>query len=242
MSAAQAASGTFDIYDNGEYLSRNPGWHVEHSAWKVGHINRILSRNRVRPATVAEIGCGAGEVLRLFQTHCGHTCECWGFDISPQAIELARPRSTETLHFQQIQLADVRGKFDLAMVLDVIEHVENEFDFLRQLHSRAHRVLLHVPLDLSAQSVVRSKPLTALRDAHGHLHYYTKETALRMLEDTGFEIVDYHYTSMATEFPCDVATRRLLCWPRRLLLRLNQDLAAKLLGGCSLMILARPIS
>ncbi|HEX4213464.1 MAG TPA: class I SAM-dependent methyltransferase [Candidatus Dormibacteraeota bacterium] len=242
MSAEQAGGAVFDIYGNGEYLNRNPGWHVEHSAWKVSHLDRIVARNSLQPATVCSIGCGAGEVLRLFQAHRDHPCECWGFDISPQAIELAMPRATETLHFEQVDIADVRGKFDLAMVLDVVEHVENPFEFLRQLRSRAHRVLLHVPLDLSAQSVVRSKPLTALRDAHGHLHYYTKETVLRMLEDTGFKVVDYHYTSMAMELPCDVLTRKLLRWPRKLLFRLNQDLASKLLGGCSLMILARPIS
>ncbi len=32
------------IYTNGTYLQQNPVWHQDDSAWKAGHILRILER------------------------------------------------------------------------------------------------------------------------------------------------------------------------------------------------------
>lgn len=52
------------IYVNGAYLARNPRWHLEESAWKAVQIRRILRRNQISPATVCDVGCGAGEVLQ----------------------------------------------------------------------------------------------------------------------------------------------------------------------------------
>jgi tRNA G46 methylase TrmB len=51
------------IYSNAKYLANNPTWHVEHSPWKAQKIYDILRRNDLRPSRVAEIGCGAGEIL-----------------------------------------------------------------------------------------------------------------------------------------------------------------------------------
>ena len=58
---------TRSLYLDGEYQLKNPAWHVEESAWKAWQILRILRRNRVSPATVCEVGCGAGEVLTQLQ-------------------------------------------------------------------------------------------------------------------------------------------------------------------------------
>lgn len=48
---------------DGTYLRLNPGWHAEDSAWKVARIAQIIDRNRLKPNTVAEVGCGAGQSL-----------------------------------------------------------------------------------------------------------------------------------------------------------------------------------
>ncbi|MBK6523379.1 MAG: hypothetical protein IPG08_14280 [Sphingobacteriaceae bacterium] len=52
-----------DIYNNQNYLSNNPLWHQEDSAFKAGLIHSILEENKIAYASVCEVGCGTGEIL-----------------------------------------------------------------------------------------------------------------------------------------------------------------------------------
>jgi len=228
------------MYVDGGYLEKNPGWHVEESAWKAQQIDRMLKRHHLEPATICEVGCGAGEVLKRLQDKMDDSCELWGYDISPQALELCAPKANERLHFK---LADIRQEqdvfTDLLLLMDVIEHLEDYFSFLRALQPKSHYKILHIPLDLSAQTVLRYRGLLHVREAYGHIHYFTKEVALRMLQDIGYEVLDYFYTARSIDLPTELPGRRVLGLPRKLLFTINQDLATHVLGGFSLLALAK---
>lgn len=132
------------LYTSGSYLEKNPSWHVEESPWKAEQVLRMLARHQLQPRTICEVGCGVGEVLKQLQGQMDELCQFWGYDISPQAIELAHSRANDRLHFK---LADVREEpgaaFDLVLVMDVIEHVENPFDFLRTLSPVGSHFIMH---------------------------------------------------------------------------------------------------
>lgn len=51
------------IYENGDYLFKNPGWHEHDSPWKAGLIKKMLERNNLHPSQICEVGCGAGGIL-----------------------------------------------------------------------------------------------------------------------------------------------------------------------------------
>jgi hypothetical protein len=167
-------------------------------------------------------------------------CTYWGYDISPQAIEMAQSRANGRLHFK---LADIKQEedafFDLILVMDVVEHVEDYLGFLRTIKPRSQYKILHIPLDISVQTVLRAKPLSGMREAYGHIHFFTKELALQMLKDTGYEVLDYFYTALYVELQSDRIGRRLLLWPRKLFFAIHPDLAARILGGFSLLVLAK---
>ena len=40
------------IYTDGTYLTNNPDWHVDDSAWKAAHVATMLERHGIKPATV----------------------------------------------------------------------------------------------------------------------------------------------------------------------------------------------
>src|SRR5437762_11104097 len=82
------------LYVDGEYLAKNPAWHVEESAWKARQVLRMLRKHGVAPKTVCDVGCGVGEVLNQLQENLDRECVFWGYDISPQAINLAKTRSS----------------------------------------------------------------------------------------------------------------------------------------------------
>ncbi|MEZ5861311.1 MAG: methyltransferase [Geminicoccaceae bacterium] len=227
------------IYTDGRYLEHNPLWHEEDAGWKARNIELMIRKHGLAPATIAEIGCGAGGVLLALTNALGPAVRATGFEVSPQAFALAKPRETANVEFRFGQsLDEMEERFDLVLVIDVLEHLEDYFSFLRQVRPLGHHKIFHFPLDLSAQSALRSRPLMKWREEVGHLHYFIKETALASLHETGYRVIDSFYTNTNLELGNRGWKADLMKWPRRMLLRLDPDLAARLLGGFSLMVLA----
>lgn len=228
------------LYVDGEYAAKNPSWHVEDSPFKAKHILRALTMLQRPPRTVCEIGCGAGEILRQLdlQLPPESVTELIGYDVSPQAIELARPRESARTSFVCGDLRNDSRHFDVCLCIDVFEHIEDCFGFLRQLKAKSRYKIFHVPLDLSVQTVFRKNGLRKRRQLHEHLHYFTKETTLQALHDTGYEVLDCFYTARGNDLGTALV-QRLLKLPRRLFFALHKDIAVRLLGGYSLLVLTR---
>ena len=227
-------------YTDGTYLQKNPTWHVEHSAWKAQHILRLLRRNDLRPKTIAEVGCGAGEMLKQLHDAMDKDVRFVGYDISPQAHQLSQSRATDRLQFELLDFTLEREVVvDLVLLIDVVEHVEDYYHFLRALKPRGRYHLLHIPLELSVQTVLRKDFFRTVHESAGHLHYFSRETALQLLEDVNYELLDYVYTGGAVDF-APTSFKMALAWlPRKLLFALHREYAARLLGGFSLLALTR---
>ena len=227
------------IYTDGTYLRNNPDWHVDDSPWKAKHIAGMLERHGIVPQTVCEIGCGAGEILRALSTHLEPSTKFYGYEISPNAYKICSQKTNERFAFKLANLLDEEGaRYDLVMAIDVFEHVEDYFGFLRKLRSKGQYKLFHVPLELSAQEVLRGTPLLNARRSVGHIHHFSKETALATLEDCGYRVIDHVYTSGRTELGGLGWKSQLMRIPRQALYKMNPDTAARMLGGYSLLVLA----
>lgn len=226
------------IFKDGTYLANNPDWHVQDSPWKAAHIAEIIERNRLNPQTICEIGCGAGEILKqLSDRYPDKTFT--GYEISPQAFALCRKRSGPHLDFKYGDLLTESTHFDVVMAIDVFEHVEDYWGFLRKLRDRGAYKIFHIPLDISVQGVLRGTSMMRGRRTVGHIHYFTKETALATLEDIGYSVEDYFYTGGAVELAGRGWKSQILKIPRKMAFFINQDFGVRLLGGYSLMVLAR---
>jgi SAM-dependent methyltransferase len=226
-----------NIYNNGSYFERNPSWHEEDSFWKVEQIIQVIRRNKLMPKSICEIGCGSGEILKCLQTILGDGVTFYGYEISPQAYEISKKKSQTNLNFYlKDLLIEKESYFDIVLAIDVIEHIEDYFGFLRNLREKGKYKIFHIPLDLSVQTIFRGSPLSIARLKVGHIHYFTKETALASLKDTGYSIIDCLYTKSSNLNRN--WKKHLLTIPRKLLFYLNQDFAVRLLGGYSLLVLA----
>ena len=231
---------TKELYTGGGYLLNNPDWHEEDSLWKAGYIFKMIEANNLSPKSVVEVGCGAGGVISELQKKIGEGCDFFGYDISAKAIELAKPKANDHLSFKHMDVCEEKAlECDLALLIDVFEHVEDCFGFLRAIADISLYKIFHIPLDLSAQTVVRAGRLVAQRESVGHIHYFTKDTALSLLKDTGYEVLDFFYTPFAAELPAKSVKSFLARLPRKILFSLSKDFAVRLLGGYSLMVLAR---
>jgi SAM-dependent methyltransferase len=225
------------IYTDGTYLRNNPDWHVDDSPWKAGHIARILERNRLAPMSVCEVGCGGGEILRRLSTELDPRARFFGYEISPVAYSICSKKASERFQYKLANLLDETAYFDLVMAIDVFEHVEDYFTFLRKLRTKGRHKVFHIPLELSVAEVARGR-LISQRRGVGHIHHFSKETALATLEDTGYRVIDHCYTSGRTELGHLGWKSQLMKLPRHALNAVNPDWAARWLGGYSLLVLA----
>jgi len=229
-----------EIYNDGSYLENNPSWHEEDSPWKANQIQKMIRKNSLKPKTICEIGCGAGEILNRLSAQSDTNTKFFGYEVSSQAFELCNKKSSPKLVFKHADLLEIEGAhFDIIMAIDVIEHVEDCFGFLRSLRPKAEYHIFHIPLDLSVQTVLRGSPIMKNRKSVGHIHYFTQETALETLKDTGYEIVDWFYTCGGVELRNQGWKVALMRMPRKLAFLVNEKLASRLLGGFSLMVLTR---
>jgi SAM-dependent methyltransferase len=227
-----------DIYGDGRYMAANPAWHSEDSPWKAGKVAALLTKHGVAPRTVAEIGCGAGQVLNNLSMLLPGIQSLHGYDISPQAIELCRSIQNPRLEFHNKDLfVEDKSDFDAVLAIDVLEHVEDYFSFLRSLRLKGRFKVFHIPLEVNALSAICGTPATSRR-TYGHLHFFTRETALMALAETGYKVVDAVYTAGAIELPQVSIRQALGLLPRLALGAISKDAAQRLLGGWSLLVLA----
>jgi|SRR3990172_2588440 len=228
-----------NMYLTGEYVEKNPTYHAEDSPWKAQQILKIVSKHGLQPASVCEVGCGAGEILSQLQPHFLQETRCYGYEISPRAYALCKQRENERLQFFcQDLLTTETDSFDLLLCIDVFEHVEDYMGFLRKLRQKATYKVFHIPLDLSVQTVLRRTPIIGYRTKLGHLHYFSKETALLTLQDTGYEVLDWFYTPASIDRGKTLKAK-LAKLPRKVLALVNADLTVRILGGYSLLVLTK---
>lgn len=224
--------------ENSKYKVGHPDWHVEDSPWKATQILEMIRRNALKPKNVVEIGCGAGEILNQLRERMeDKSIHFSGYEIAPDAFEFCVPRIKDRLHFFHEDLLETEETFDLLLMIDVFEHVEDCFGFLRQAKEKATYKIFHIPLDLSHFYMMMNGPMKQ-RKKVGHIHYYSKDTALATLQETGHEIIDWFYTRHCnTKQPSPAV--RLVNALRNTTYTFNPDLAVQLFGGCSLMVLAK---
>lgn len=227
------------IYQSGEYLHNNPDWHAADAPFKAQWIARILDNNAIKAESIAEVGCGSGELLLKLKEAYPHT-QFSGYDISAQAYQICAQKAAAGLTFHLADFLSLKTPLsDVLLVIDVVEHVEDYMSFIRAVKDRAIWKVFHIPLDLSVQGLLRGKPIMYSRDVVGHLHYFYKDTALAVLKDCGYEVVDWNYTHGAECLPNRALRTKFLNLPRKIFRSINEDLAVRVLGGASIMVLAR---
>lgn len=222
-----------------QYLAKSVDWHLSDSPWKASIVMDIYRKNGLQPNTIIDTGCGAGLVLEELLRLDNHITAAVGYDISPVAIELAKARKNDRLAFVEGNIPP-HASADLLVMMDVVEHVEDYYGFLRRLIAHGEYFVFHIPLDLCCRTVLKPFVLSRHRESVGHLHYWTEEMVWWMLDDCGYEVVDYQFTKpvIDTERP-DGWKRRIKKNLRNLSYTINPSLSSKLWGGYSLLILAK---
>jgi hypothetical protein len=73
----------------------------------------------------------------------------------------------------------------------------------------------------------------------GHLHSYTKDLALATLTDSGYQIVGWRYSGASLYAASRSWSAKLAYFVRRIGYGINKDFGVRLLGGETLLVLAK---
>lgn len=234
-------------YTNGEYASGHPDYHVHDSAFKWHNLRACVEYAVKRGVfdiseilEVAEIGCGAGQVCSAAEkSGLFKNATFYGWDINPDAIELARSFGSN-VHFVCGDLLEDRHDYELIICADVLEHVENTFEFLRAMKRRAHYILFNIPLEMNLMTMVRGEtPFKQVYVSAGHIHFYNKGTAIRLLHACDLEVLTMRFANNRTSrllHPGIKLRTKLTAIPQAVINLFNRDISA-LVFGDSLSVL-----
>ena len=236
-----------DRYLSGDYIKKNHSYHIEDSEFKWKNFLNILKKSNLnldKVNSISDIGCGSGQILLHANNSSifNNKCIFDGYDINPDAIKAAKKNSSKVSFFNEdfINLKEI--KRDLIIASDVFEHVQDKYNFLAKLKDKGNFFLFNIPLEISLFSMIRGKNIFKHSFENvGHLHFYTKRTALLTLESIGFEILNCNLVNNRfEEFRNNKKiTSLLINIPQYIVEKVSKNLACSIFGGYSLVVLAK---
>lgn len=146
---------------------------------------------------ILDVGAGDGAVLTALEKY--RFCpKVSAVEISKSGIDAIRARKLSTV--EEVKLFDGYSipfedkTFDLAFAMHVLEHVEHERLFLKEMSRVAHRVAIAVPME----HTIKIKKARRLGVSIGHINFYTLQTLENVLITSGLIIEKLQpYTSSA---------------------------------------------
>jgi len=200
-------------------------WHRICAADKADNVIALCGELGCRD--VLEIGAGEGSVLaRLSEQGFGESL--YALEISPGGSAAIQrrgiPRLVECRLYDGGALPHPDGRFDLAILSHVLEHVEDP----RQLLREASRVARHVFVEVPAEDTLRL-PADFVFDALGHINTWSPRTFRRLVQSCGLRVLGQITTCPGVEgyvFQRGVAGR-LVHLVKRLLLALSPAVATR---------------
>ena len=220
------------IYSNQKYLQNNPNWHVEDSPYKAELISKAINRSKIKFKNMVDIGCGAGMVLQILSEKYPDKF-FHGIDISPDVAKFWEKRNKTNLKFS----ASTEEFFDVALCLDVFEHVEDYLGFLRSIKPKAKFFIFNIPLDMNVVKLL-SPGIRYARQNVGHLHYFNSFTAIETLKQCDYKVVDSYLSPAFLKTKPRNIKQLLLVVPRLLTLILGKKFGSILFGGTSIVVTA----
>jgi SAM-dependent methyltransferase len=155
-------------------------------------VLKKLGRFRPLSGKLVEVGSAYGYFLLEAQRY----FEASGIEVSQSAVEYARSRGVECVEGEVSDtILDRCGPIDVAVMLDVIEHLPSPLEVLSKLHAHM-RPGGHLVITTGDWGSVYSRLAGRnwrLMTPPQHLFFFTKKSMLEMLRAAGFKVVSWSH-------------------------------------------------
>jgi len=177
-------------------------------AWKWSHLETLV-RRRLEPRSILEFGCGAGEMLELARRSFPDAA-LHGVDISERMLAMTRERlgDAHLTRGAEEALEGYAPRVDLAMAVDILEHLVDPVRAVRALGRAGRYVVFKIPLERRRLRLGVQRQKVGRDHIAGHLHFWTAADARALLERAGLRILDEHTADPPTSIRYHATVRR----------------------------------
>lgn len=236
-SGESRASVIGEAYTGGSYAGTNSDWHESDGAWKARQVARMLDSHGLQPKSICDIGCGTGGVLDELRSLLDWTPTLTGYEVAEEAFRhLPADRAKRIELVQGAHNADERS-FELMLCLDVFEHIEDYYGFLRSIRSKAPLAVFHIPIEHAVTTALGPGPILKSAVQVGHIQHFSAAVALEALRYAGYEVLDSIHTVPAREIRARGVRQVFGRSIRLAAASINVDLAARVMTGFPLLVL-----
>ena len=157
------------------------------------NILKYLKYKNLKKLNYLEIGCGSGYLLDYFKEKVNL---CFG-------VEPGNWRPKETNIVSSINEIPKNIKFDIMVVKDVIEHLENPLEMMKKLNFLANNNAIISCRFPNKDSLIARFFVGrwAMIRPIGHLHFFSSKSINKMFKDSGWTIINkYSYWPVLSFF------------------------------------------
>jgi len=193
--------------------------------------------SKARKLSILDLGCGTGALGHEIRKRHGDEHYLCGVELDPQCAEMARP------YYDNLFIGDImnlqflrnsRRKFDLILLVEVIEHLMTPSIVLRNLHPfLKNEGTVYMTTPNVAHWSIRFR--LAVKGDFGpdrlaldptHVRFFTFTSLQQMLENTGYEVISkipvlwpngsmsQAYRQYADRFVRPIHRKLMNCFPR----------------------------
>lgn len=200
------------LYGSDDYMSKNPTLHEEDSAWKVQKmlpfVDRFCAICGRKEIDVLDVGGGAGIILRDVSAYIekkhGIKVRKHALDMSPGMLKIQARNNPglSSARAQDICRTSIGAKeMDLALMIDVIEHVPEQENALSEIARISRFVIFKVPLEDNLMTRALNLATMGRQRRHwvekiGHCNIYTFGSIRKAIEESTGEILDSSFTNV----------------------------------------------
>ena len=148
---------------------------------------QILSTIIPSKSTGIDVGCGTGRWSRVVSEF---DCEVLGIDYSAKDISTARTLGGNAtyLEFDATKKIEDLGKFDFALLIHVLEHIDNPEILLREVRGNCSQLVIEVPdYESNALNWTRRKLGRPYYSDADHVREYSLDLITKQLEATAWK-------------------------------------------------------
>jgi len=186
------------------------------------NVLRKIAINNSKQLEVLELGCGNGRNLAVFKEY-AH--DVFGIDGLQDAVNECALKGIPAQVHNLANLINLEGKWDLIMIIDVLEHLENPQDLLmnvRSLMSDDDVLLINVPNHFTLQGRIRILFGSGIDSErffpespewnYPHLRFFTHRGVKQLLKSSGFELNKDYSTELLRYPSLRFISNRIIQW------------------------------
>jgi len=201
-----------NLYLRDEYIIKHPSIHKEDSPWKVNKIIPLIDgfvRNiNKKQINLLDVGGGAGLILNAVSAYIeekyGITVNKFALDLSPGMLEIQKksnPDLKKALNEDIRKTSLCNKEIDLTLMIDLLEHVPNPAEALKEAKRISKFVILKVPLEnnlfLKITNTVKKGRVRQHRiETSGHINVYDFSKLKKQIGYNLGQVVEFYFTNV----------------------------------------------